>query len=91
MDGLARKSDYCLLLFYKKLMDRGSFLCWQTIHMSFLGIPAILLIDIGLYGLERVVNACCHCCRELIVHDPIRVDNRFIHQTLDPRSIIRIV
>jgi len=57
MDGLARKGDYCLLLFCRELMDRGSFLCWQTIHTSFSGIPVILLIDMGQYGLERVANA----------------------------------
>jgi len=59
--------DYCLLLFYKELMDRGSFLYWQTIHTSFLGILVILLIDMRMYGVERVVNACCRCCRELMV------------------------
>jgi len=34
-------------------------------------IPVILLIDMGLCGLERAVNACCRCCKELMVHDPI--------------------
>jgi len=91
LDGLTRKGDYWLLLFYRELMDRGSFLCWQTIHTSFSGIPDILLIDIRLYGLERVVNACYRCCSELMVRDPIRVDDRFIRQTLDPHLIVRFV
>jgi len=42
-------------------------------------------------GLKRVINACCHCWRELIVRDPIRVDDRFIRQTLDLCLIVRIV
>ena len=59
--------------------------------MLFSGILVILLIDIRLYGLERVVNACCRCCRELMVRDLIRVDDGFVRQTLDPRLIVRTV
>ena len=33
--------------------------------------PNHLLFDMGLCGLERVVNACCDFCRKLIVRDPI--------------------
>lgn len=47
-------------------------------------MPVIMLIDMGLYGLKRVVNSCCGCCRELMVRDLIRVNDSFIRQTLDP-------
>ena len=44
-----------------------------------------------LYEPEIVVNACCRCCRELMVRDPIHVDDRFIRQTLYLCLIVKIV
>jgi len=34
-------------------------------------ISVIMLFDMGLCGLERVINGCCGFCRELIIRDPI--------------------
>ena len=34
-------------------------------------LPLSSIFDMGLFGLERVVNACCRCCMELMVSDSI--------------------
>jgi len=39
------------------------------------------------FGLERVVNACCCWCRELIIRDPFNVDIQFIHKLIDPVGV----
>jgi len=33
--------------------------------------PLSSIFHMGLFGLERVVNVCCSCCRELMVSDSI--------------------
>ena len=33
--------------------------------------PLSSIFHMGLFGLERVINACCNCCRELMVSDSI--------------------
>jgi len=50
---------------FKELLDfRLSY-----VMLSWLCILVIMLIVMGLYGLERVVNGSCRCCRELMVRE----------------------
>jgi len=69
--GLGSKGSVKLLLLLQGLLVLESFCVDSRFIRHSRVIPVILLIDMRLYGLERVIDACCRCCRELMVRDPI--------------------
>ena len=86
-----RKGWLCCCIWLQGPLVHDFFRCWPLILTPLKMYPSHpWLTGMGLYGLERVVIACCRCCRELMVREAIRVDDRFIRQSLDPLELFRV-
>ncbi|KEH30976.1 transmembrane protein, putative [Medicago truncatula] len=52
--------------------------------------PIFKHLYVVLYGLERVINACCLCCRELMVTDFLGIKLKLYLKKLEAKEVLRL-